>query len=174
MGIATLPSPPPGLPACPADRNPWGSVRIGRILEDLDSLAGLVAFDHWCALAGGPRVWGTAGERLHAAGPLQLPCVLCLVRCIGIGRPCHKHAPAQRLLRCRLLVPLPCCRSDDGDPSTRPPLLVTATVEAIQLRSSQLTLDQNMEVGPALLDASLYRSSWGAFKVQPEKSAWPR
>ncbi|KAL4433423.1 hypothetical protein ABPG77_010276 [Micractinium sp. CCAP 211/92] len=63
-------------------RNPWGSVRIGRILEDLDSLAGLVAFDH----------------------------------------------------------------CDDGDPSTRPPLLVTATVEAIQLRSSQLTLDQDMEL----------------------------
>mgnify|MGYP000691616856 CR=1 FL=1 len=59
---------------------------------------------------------------------------------------------AHRLLRCRPPSPLPCCRSDDGDPSTRPPLLVTATVEAIQLRSSQLTLDQDMEVGPALLD----------------------
>ncbi|KAL4451612.1 hypothetical protein ABPG75_007274 [Micractinium tetrahymenae] len=63
-------------------RNPWGSVRIGRILEDLDSLAGLVAFDH----------------------------------------------------------------CDDGNPSTRPPLLVTATVEAIQLRSSQLTLEEGMEL----------------------------
>lgn len=63
-------------------RNPWGAVRLGPILEDLDSLAGLVAFDH----------------------------------------------------------------CDDGDPSTRPPLLVTATVEAIHLRSSHLTLEQDMEL----------------------------
>jgi hypothetical protein len=28
-------------------RNPWGFVRIGRILEDLDSLAGTIAFSHW-------------------------------------------------------------------------------------------------------------------------------
>lgn len=28
-------------------RNPWGAVRIGRLLEDLDSLAGNVAFRHW-------------------------------------------------------------------------------------------------------------------------------
>ncbi|PSC69493.1 Acyl-coenzyme A thioesterase mitochondrial [Micractinium conductrix] len=63
-------------------RNPWGAVRIGRVLEDLDSLAGLVAFDH----------------------------------------------------------------CDDGDPSTRPPLLVTATVEAIELRTSHLTLDQDMQL----------------------------
>lgn len=31
-------------------RNPWGEARIGRILEDLDSLAGFVAFDHWWAV----------------------------------------------------------------------------------------------------------------------------
>lgn len=36
---------------------------------------------------------------------------------------------------------------DDGDPHTRPPLLVTATVEAIQLRGSRITLDADMEVG---------------------------
>lgn len=28
-------------------RNPWGFVRIGRLLEDLDSLAGNVAYKHW-------------------------------------------------------------------------------------------------------------------------------
>lgn len=27
-------------------RNPWGAVRVGRLLEDLDSLAGNVAFSH--------------------------------------------------------------------------------------------------------------------------------
>jgi hypothetical protein len=56
------PSPPaasPNLPLCPAHplvlvgylqyRSPWGEVRIGRILEDLDSLTALIAFDHWCA-----------------------------------------------------------------------------------------------------------------------------
>lgn len=31
-------------------RNPWGNVRMGRLLEDLDSLAGNVAYAHWCAL----------------------------------------------------------------------------------------------------------------------------
>ncbi|KAI7836665.1 hypothetical protein COHA_009441 [Chlorella ohadii] len=63
-------------------RNPWGEARIGRILEDLDSLAGFVAFDH----------------------------------------------------------------CDDGDPSTRPPLLVTATVEKIELRGKRINLDQDMEL----------------------------
>lgn len=28
-------------------RNPWSGVRIGRVMEDMDSLAGFVAFDHW-------------------------------------------------------------------------------------------------------------------------------
>lgn len=32
-------------------RNPWGHVRAGRLLEDLDALAGTVAFDH-CQAAG--------------------------------------------------------------------------------------------------------------------------
>lgn len=40
--------------------------------------------------------------------------------------------------------PPPPGRSDDGDPATRPPLLVTATVEAIQLSSSQLSLQHDM------------------------------
>ena len=28
-------------------RNPWGFVRMGKILEDLDSLAGNIAYEHW-------------------------------------------------------------------------------------------------------------------------------
>lgn len=28
-------------------RSPWNSVRIGRVLEDLDSLAGNIAYEHW-------------------------------------------------------------------------------------------------------------------------------
>jgi acyl-coenzyme A thioesterase 9 len=28
-------------------RNPWGFLRMGRLLEDLDSLAGSIAFSHW-------------------------------------------------------------------------------------------------------------------------------
>jgi hypothetical protein len=31
--------------------NPWGKVRLGKLLEDLDSLAGTIAFDHWCDVA---------------------------------------------------------------------------------------------------------------------------
>ena len=34
-------------------RNPWGQVRAGRLLEDLDALAGTVAFDH-CQTPGEP------------------------------------------------------------------------------------------------------------------------
>ena len=29
-------------------RNPWDFMRMGKLLEDLDSLAGSVAFRHWC------------------------------------------------------------------------------------------------------------------------------
>ena len=28
-------------------RSPWSAVRIGRLLEDLDSLAGNIAYEHW-------------------------------------------------------------------------------------------------------------------------------
>ena len=37
---------PPAPPMPPQYRSPWEEVRIGRILEDLDSLAGYVAFAH--------------------------------------------------------------------------------------------------------------------------------
>lgn len=32
---------------CLQYRNPWGYLRIARLLEDLDSLAGSIAFQHW-------------------------------------------------------------------------------------------------------------------------------
>ena len=28
-------------------RNPWSFVQIGKVLEDLDSLAGSIAYEHW-------------------------------------------------------------------------------------------------------------------------------
>ena len=34
-------------------RNPWGNVRVGRLLEDLDALAGTIAFEH-CQVEGEP------------------------------------------------------------------------------------------------------------------------
>ncbi|KAL4451607.1 hypothetical protein ABPG75_007269 [Micractinium tetrahymenae] len=61
-------------------RSPWGEVRIGRILEDLDSLTALVAFEH----------------------------------------------------------------CDVADVRSRPPLLVTAGVEAIELHNSRLGLREDM------------------------------
>ncbi|EFN56025.1 hypothetical protein CHLNCDRAFT_145453 [Chlorella variabilis] len=63
-------------------RSPWGEVRIGKILEDLDSLSALIAFEH-CNVA---------------------------------------------------------------DLASRPPLLVTAGVEAIELRSSRLELREDMKM----------------------------
>ena len=54
-------APPCSAVPCPATlqyRNPWGQVRIGRILEDLDSLAGFVAYEHWwVAWLGGWLGW---------------------------------------------------------------------------------------------------------------------
>jgi len=32
-------------------RNPWDFMRMGKLLEDLDSLAGSVAFRHWYGAA---------------------------------------------------------------------------------------------------------------------------
>ena len=32
---------------CMQYRSPWSAVRIGRLLEDLDSLAGNIAYEHW-------------------------------------------------------------------------------------------------------------------------------
>lgn len=63
-------------------RNPWSGVRIGRVLEDMDSLAGFVSYQH----------------------------------------------------------------CDDADPTTRPPVLVTATVEAIRMNQAGLTLNEDMKM----------------------------
>lgn len=56
-------------------RNPWGKVRIGRILEDLDSMAGNIAFRH-CedgeAMTLPPMLVTAAVERIHILRPLQL------------------------------------------------------------------------------------------------------
>ncbi|KAL6772161.1 CGLD2 [Auxenochlorella protothecoides x Auxenochlorella symbiontica] len=63
-------------------RNPWDEVRLGRLLEDLDSLAGFIAFNH--------------------------------------------------------------CKVDD--PAARPPLCVTAAVEAIELRTKRIDLTEDMQM----------------------------
>lgn len=44
------------------------------------------------------------------------------------------------------LLPFSSC-SDDGDPTTRPPLVVTAAVESIHFRAAQLELSKDMQVG---------------------------
>lgn len=67
-------------------RNPWGAVRIGKLLEDLDSMAGTVAYQH----------------------------------------------------------------CDDGDSRTRLPLLVTASVDAIKLRT-RLDLSKDMHMSGAVV-----------------------
>ena len=41
-------------------RNPWGNVRVGRLLEDLDALAGTVAFEHCLAPGEQPLLLVTA------------------------------------------------------------------------------------------------------------------
>ena len=57
-------------------RNPWGAVRLGRVLEDLDSLAGSIALTHTDACAPGtrPPMLVTASVdaiRLHRPLPAQ-------------------------------------------------------------------------------------------------------
>lgn len=62
-------------------RNPWGAVRHGRLLEDLDSLAGNIAFDHFSSGPGTPPpslVTASVDRCVHArAGlnPTPAPCV---------------------------------------------------------------------------------------------------
>jgi hypothetical protein len=125
-------------------RNPWGQVRIGRILEDLDSLAGFVAYEHWWVawLGGWLSVAGGLYWLHKQAG--QLPAHPSTHCSMYAG---HVHATVwqcQQLRTWSLSTAVWLC-SDDGDAATRPPLLVTATVEAIQLRGSSLTLEQDME-----------------------------
>ncbi len=60
--VTSRPQPPSSFPqltcwllALPGKyKNPWGFLRMGKLLEDLDSLAGTVAFAHWCAEQGLP------------------------------------------------------------------------------------------------------------------------
>jgi len=63
-------------------RNPFNGVRIGKILEDMDSLAGQISYRH----------------------------------------------------------------CDDANPNTRPAVMVTATVEAIHMNITHLTLEKDMTV----------------------------
>lgn len=89
-------------------RNPWNGVRIGRMLEDADSLAGFVSYEH----------------------------------------------------------------CDDTNPTTRPPLLVTATVEAIKLTGSDLSLEHDMTLrgkvvwtGTSSLDINMELIQHGVHKM---------
>jgi acyl-coenzyme A thioesterase 9 len=56
-------------------RNPWGRMRIGRVLEDLDSMAGNIAFAH--SDDGSPEtvpplLVTAAVERIELLRPLEL------------------------------------------------------------------------------------------------------
>ena len=132
----------PVLP--PQYRNPWDEPRFGRILEDLDSLAGYVAFEHWWGLlmsAGGAcderggSPWAArweAGDTLHAWGSSLRP------------RPPLDLRSIRSALHPRSEL--------EGEAGSRPPLCVTASVEAIELHSSRLDLHQDMQVGLAASD----------------------
>eukprot|EP00877_Chromochloris_zofingiensis_P012664 jgi/Chrzof1/7651/Cz02g31190.t1 len=54
-------------------RNPWGYLRIGRLLEDLDSLAGTVAFTH-CHITGhpSPLLVTASVDAIHLAQRIRL------------------------------------------------------------------------------------------------------
>ncbi|PNH06307.1 Acyl-coenzyme A thioesterase 9, mitochondrial [Tetrabaena socialis] len=53
-------------------RNPWGSMRVGRLLEDLDSLAGNVAFEHCYTGAALPLLVTAAVDEISLRHPLRL------------------------------------------------------------------------------------------------------
>ena len=148
-------------------RSPWGEVRIGRILEDLDSLTALIAFDHWCAGAGKGRAGqcraghGRVGRaalagRLAGWQPPRPPIQAGMCMSAGgcwVAASRQLPAPNGALSHLHLAaclpacLPCPCACSDVADESSRPPLVVTAGVEAIELRGSQLNLEQDMRVG---------------------------
>ena len=108
-------------------RNPWGFCRVGRLLEDIDSVSGTVAFDHWWVrwpsafvtpLPSGPRGRAPGGQTC-SAGPSQPPTA-------ADPRPPHP-TPDQSVPPPRSPA-RPCCSHQPGEP---PPLLVTASVDAI-------------------------------------------
>lgn len=54
-------------------RNPWGFLRIGRLLEDLDSLAGSIAFQHCMTPGGGlPLLVTVAVDAIELGHPVAL------------------------------------------------------------------------------------------------------
>ncbi|GIL65940.1 hypothetical protein Vafri_19567 [Volvox africanus] len=53
-------------------RNPWGYLRVGRLLEDLDSLAGSVAFEHCHTGCGPPLLVTAAVDEITVRHPLQV------------------------------------------------------------------------------------------------------
>eukprot|EP00968_Pinguiococcus_pyrenoidosus_P018087 scaffold1850_cov194-Pinguiococcus_pyrenoidosus.AAC.47 len=60
-----------------AYKNPWGGLRLGRVLEDLDALAGSIAFKHCCVNGDGsvrPLLLVTASvDRISVNGALPRP-----------------------------------------------------------------------------------------------------
>jgi hypothetical protein len=74
-------------------RNPWNFIRIGCILEDLDSLAGNIAFQHWCVC--------------HAR-----PCRVGAHACMGMHSPLVQDACPTNVgpsIRCKCSHPHLCC-----------------------------------------------------------------
>lgn len=124
-------------------RSPWGEARIGRILEDLDSLTALVAFEHWCV---------NRAACTWRASSLALPAAACAAVRQLSRLSCKAAAPSPTVCRTFLphgkhptCLPALCC-SDVADERSRPPLLVTAGVEAIELHNSRLSMQRDMVV----------------------------
>lgn len=151
-------------------RSPWGEARIGRILEDLDSLTALVAFEHWWVLAGRlHRQLCRTACKVVLAAPTWLPADSAGLRVRAIPPPTqsnhqtHTHTqasfPTPTTREAAPLLPSgspkhptphpPHPRSDVSDERARPPLLVTAGVEAIELHSSRLSMRGDMTVRAA-------------------------
>lgn len=135
----------------PQYRNPWNYLRMGKLLEDLDSLAGSVAFSHWCgaALCGTPPCPSSFASHTakhvkqcrHAELGVEGSAFaqqLGVMHCFTVSR-CWMPRFSMRLS----MVEQRC--SDDGLADTRPPMLVTASVDAIHMRH-QLSMDNDMMV----------------------------
>jgi hypothetical protein len=66
-------------------RSPWGEVRIGKILEDLDSLSALIAFDHWSVRGGSTSA--TRPDRPQSQQTLiEVPCCFKLHASVQVAR----------------------------------------------------------------------------------------
>ncbi|KAG2496152.1 hypothetical protein HYH03_005754 [Edaphochlamys debaryana] len=155
-------------------RNPWGNMRLGRLLEDLDSLAGNVAFEH-CYTGGTKPLLVTASvDEIALQHPLKLEReVVVRGQVVWVGKSSldirmqlfqEQHAPAPSLEALFSFVQL--------DPATRKAAPVVPLVP--QLPVDVEAFAQRQAVADARRLARQQGGASGAPALPAEAREWVR